>query len=162
MSGPQSWQTPEITEALARLEEAEVGLDRAVLAAKQVEQQVPRTKLSEEDIRQIEEYARGGQAPRELRELQRRIDEGELSWQDIADGGHLDDPKVQAALSTGVQGMQQAYTLIQEGQDLSDIVEAGPPAQPMSDDEPDDDDRPDRHDDDPDGPGFRTVFRPSF
>ncbi len=144
---------PHIREALAKLEEAEVALDRAILDAKQVEQQVPKTQLSEEDIRQIEEHARGADAPRELRELQRRIDAGELSWQDIASGHHLNDSSVQAALSPGVDGMHQAYTMIQEGQDLDEIIESPPPVRQT-------DARDDTDDDDPDddGPVFRGVY----
>lgn len=138
MTTPDSWQTPQIQEALARLEEAEVNLDRAIVHAKQVEQQTPKTRLSEEDIRLIEEHARGGDAPRELRELQERIDNGELSWEDIASGRHLDDPRVQGALSTGVEGMQQAYTAIEEGQDLDEIIEGGPPSPRARDNENDD------------------------
>jgi hypothetical protein len=137
MTGPDSLQTPQIQEALARLEEAEVNLDRAIVAAKQVEQQVPKTRLSEEDIRLIEEHAHSGDAPRELRELQERIDNGELSWEDIANGRHLDDPQVQGALSTGVDGMHQAYTAIVEGQDLDEIIEGGPPAPPRAEDDDD-------------------------
>lgn len=138
MTDAGSWQTPSLREALARLEDAEVGLDRTILAAKQVGQRIPRTQLSEQDIQQIEEYARGKDAPRELRALQQRIDDGELSWQDIAAGGALDDPQVQRALSTGVEGMRRAYAMIEEGQDLDDIVEAGdmaPPPPQVDDDE---------------------------
>lgn len=160
MVAPDSWQTPEIREALAKLEDAEVDLDRAILEAKQVERQIPETQLSEQDIRQIEEYARSGQAPRELRELQRRIDDGELSWQDIASGRHLDDPEVRAALSTGVEGMRQAYTLIQEDQELDDIVSSGAPPTRVAEDRDDRDprDRRDDDSDDDDGPVFRGVY----
>jgi hypothetical protein len=129
------WRTPQMQEALAQLEEAEVNLDRAVLNAKQVEQQVPKTQLSQEDIRQIEEHARSSEAPRQLRELQERIDRGDLSWQAIASGQHLDDPKVRAALEPGVTGMRQAYAAIQEGQELDEIIESGPPGPPPTRDE---------------------------
>ena len=138
MTTPDAFMTPQIREALAKLEEAEVNLDQAIVHAKQVEEQTPKTRLSEEDIRLIEEHARSDEAPRELRELQERIDAGELSWEDIAQGRHLDDPTVQAGLSTGVDGMHQAYTAIEEGQDLDEIIEGGPPAPPPADD-PDDD-----------------------
>ena len=138
MTTPDAFMTPQIREALAKLEEAEVNLDNAIVAAKQVEEQTPKTRLSEEDIELIEEHARSADAPRELRELQERIDAGELSWEDIANGRHLDDPQVQGALSTGVEGMHQAYAAIQEGESLDDIIEAGPPA-PRPDDDDDDD-----------------------
>lgn len=149
MSTPDAFMTPQIQEALARLEEAEVNLDQAIVSAKQVEEQTPKTKLSEEDIQLIEEHARGADAPRELRELQERIDAGELSWEDIAQGRHLDDPRVQGALSTGVDGMHQAYTAIEEGQSLDDIIEAGPPAR-----------RPDDGNDEDDGGYSFTRFDP--
>ena len=138
MSTPDAFMTPQIREALARLEEAEVNLDQAIVSAKQVEEQTPKTRLSEEDIEQIEEHARSADAPRELRELQERIDAGELSWEDIAQGRHLDDPEVKGALSTGVDGMHQAYVAIQEGQSLDDIIEAGPPVRRPDADEDDD------------------------
>lgn len=38
-------------------------------------------------------------APRESREPQQRIDDGELSWEDITAGRHLDDPNVRAGQS---------------------------------------------------------------
>lgn len=130
MSTPDAWRTPQMQEALAQLEEAEVNLDRAIVNAKQVEQQVPKSQLSQEDIRLIEEHARSGEAPRQLRELQERIDRGDLSWQDIASGRHLNDPEVRAALDPGVTGMRQAYAAIQEGQELDEIIEGGPPSPP--------------------------------
>lgn len=136
MTTPDAFMTPQIREALAKLEEAEVSLDNAIVHAKMVEEQTPKTRLSEEDIALIEEHARSANAPRELRELQERIDSGELSWEDIAQGRHLDDPSVQGALSTGVEGMHQAYVAIQEGETLDDIIEAGPPA-PRPDDNDD-------------------------
>lgn len=146
-------QNPLIQEALAKLAEAEAGLDQAIAEAKTVERQVPKTSLSPEDIQKIEEFAHSKDAPKELRELQKRVDEGELTWGQIGSGEHLDDPKVRAALSTGVEGMKAAYTLIQEGQDLDDIVEAGSPAPPT----PAPDDAADDRDDDEYYGG--TVFR---
>jgi hypothetical protein len=157
MTSSDAWLTPDIREALARLEEAEVALDHTILEAKQLEQRVQKTQLSEEDIRQIEEHARSGAAPKELRELQRRVDAGELSWNDIASGRHLDDPRVQGALSSGVEGMRQAYTLIQEGQDLDEIVEEGRPPSRFASDAPDEGPDHDGPDDD-DGPVFRSVY----
>lgn len=134
MTAPDAWRTPQMQEALARLEEAEVALDRAVVNAKQLEQQIPKTRLSEENIRLIEEHARSGAAPRQLRELQDRIDRGELSWEDIASGRLMDDPSVRAALDPGVTGMRQAYAAIQEGQELDEIIGSGPPSPPPSND----------------------------
>lgn len=136
MTNPDRWATPRIREAMAKLEEAEVGLDQQIADAKQLQRQIPSSGLSQQDIEQIEQHARGKDAPKELRELQARIDRGELSWGNIAAGEALDDPQVRKALAGGVAGMRQAYAMIQEGHDLDDIIDAGgPPVQIGEDDE---------------------------
>jgi hypothetical protein len=158
VTGPDSWQTPQIREALARLENAEVALDQTILSAKQLDQATPKSTLSKQDVEAIEAYARTADAPKDLRELQKRVDSGELTWGEIASSQHFADPKVQAALSTGVNGMRQAYTLIEEGQSLDEIIESppAPPRQPdPRDEEPHDYDDPD----DDDGPVFRGITR---
>ncbi|TWH20806.1 hypothetical protein [Prauserella rugosa] len=132
MTDPNAWQTPQIREALAQLEEAEVGLDQRIAGAKELSRNTSQGGLSAEDIQQIEQHARSSAAPRELRELQQRIDRGDLSWNDISAGRFLDDPQVRAALEHGVDGMRAAYTMIQEGQDFDEIIEAGGPAVPGS------------------------------
>jgi hypothetical protein len=132
MTFPDLRQDPRIRDALARLEDAEVGLDQAIVAAKQVEREVPKTNLSEEDIQLIEEHARSDDAPRELRELQQRVDDEELSWNDIATGRYMNDPEVQAALNPGVAGLQRAYSAIQEGQELDEIISNGLPPSPRA------------------------------
>lgn len=103
----------------------------------------PRSRgVTEQDLAAIERYARSGNAPKEFKELQQRIDSGEFSWQDIAAGRVMDDG-VQKALATGVPDLQRAYTAIQEGHDIADIIEAGgparqaPPARPSGDDDED-------------------------
>lgn len=140
---------PHLQAALAQLEAAEVDLDQRVANAKQLQRQMPQTTLSQQDIQQIEEHARSKNAPKQLRELQQRIDRGDLTWSDIANGRHLDDPKVQAALSTGVQGMRQAYTMIQEGHDVDEIIDiGGPPVATEPPAEPDEPPRPSHGGDD--------------
>lgn len=128
MTDPNAWQTPQLREAMARLEEAEVGLDQTIANAKEMSRQLPASGLSPEDVQQIEEHARSKDAPRELRELQERIDRGDLSWNDIAAGRFLDDPQVRGALEGGVEGMRQAYTMIQEGHDLDEIIDPSGPS----------------------------------
>ncbi|WP_019811368.1 hypothetical protein [Saccharomonospora halophila] len=127
MTVPDPSADPRIQEAMADLERAELSLDRAVSEAEQLQQTMPPGGLSQEDIEQIEEHARGRNAPAELRELQQRIDDGELSWSDLAAGRFLDDPGVRAALEGGVEGMRQAHTMLQEGHDLDEIIEPGAP-----------------------------------
>ncbi len=103
----------------------------------------PRSRgVTEQDLAEIERYARSGKASKEFKELQQRIDSGEFSWQDIA-AGRVMDEGVQKALETGVPDLQRAYTAIQEGQDIDDIIDAGkaqqaPPARPARDDDDDD------------------------
>lgn len=136
MTDPNAWQTPQLREALAQLEEAEVGLDQTVANARELSRNTSQGGLSADDIRQIEQHARSSAAPQELRELQKRIDRGDLSWNDISSGRFLDDPQVRSALQHGVHGMTAAYTMIQEGQDFDDIIEAGGPAVPAAPTDP--------------------------
>jgi hypothetical protein len=128
MTGPDLSRDPRIAAAMAQLEQAELGLDRSISNAKQLEAKLPKSGLSQQDIEQITEHARSKDAPKELRELQARIDKGDLSWNDIAAGRFLDDPQVRKALEGGVEGMRQAYLMIQEGHALDDIIEPGGPS----------------------------------
>jgi ribosomal protein L12E/L44/L45/RPP1/RPP2 len=105
--------------------------------------------LSQQDLTEIERHARSSAAPKELKELQRRVDAGELSWADIAAGRALDDEGVQRAFATGLPDLRRAYTAIEEGHDIEDIIASGQPhAAPTSPTTPagstdhDDDDEP--------------------
>lgn len=161
MTAPDPWRSnPVVAEGLAKLERAEVELDQKVLEAKQMQRQMPRGGLSQEDIQQIEEHARSKDAPKELRELQKRVDRGDLSWRDIGEGRFLDDPGVRAALSGSVEGMRQAYTMIEEGQDIDDIVDLGGPPAPVSPSDSEEDTEPRRRDGDfPDDEYFgRSIY----
>ncbi len=103
---------------------------------------IPQTPpLSEDDIRRIEEAARARDAAREMRELQRRIDGGEFTWRDIAEGRHLDDPGVRAVLGSNLDQMARVYQQFEEGYHLDEVVEAHQPRGVSSRRcEPDDDD----------------------
>ena len=139
----------------ARLQALVDDFDAKTAAAEQTGREAaqfqPRSRgLTEQDLAEIERYARSGNAPKEFKDLQQRIDSGEFSWKDIA-AGRVMDEGVQKALATGVPDLQRAYTAIQEGQDIDDIIEAGGPGQPPA--------RParaPRDDDDEDGP---SVFK---
>lgn len=110
----------------------------------------PRSRgVTEQDLAAIERYARSADAPKEFKDLQQRIDSGEFSWQDVAAGRAMDEG-VQKALATGVPDLQRAYTAIQEGQDIDDIIESGNPSRPVPPV------RPGPGDDDEDGP---SVFK---
>lgn len=116
--------------------------ERAEQTGREVAQFQPRSRgVTEQDLAEIERYARSGNAPKEFKDLQQRIDSGEFSWKDIAAGRVMDDG-VQKALATGVPDLQRAYTAIQEGQDIDDIIESGNPAarpRPRRDDDDEDD-----------------------
>lgn len=113
------------------------GLDNAARQAGQV--QLRSRGMSEQDLAEVERFARSANAPKEYKDLQRRVDSGELSWQDVAAGRALNDEGVQKALAAGVPDLQRAYQAIQEGQDMDDIIESG---QPRAARRPDDDDEP--------------------
>jgi hypothetical protein len=101
-------------------------VEQVALQASQV--QLRSKGLSEQDLAEIERFARGGKAPKELKELQNRIDSGEFSWKDVAEGRALNDEGVQRALAGSVSDFQRAYTAIEEGQDIEDIIASGTPA----------------------------------
>lgn len=127
----------------ALFDEVDTKTAAAVQVAQQAAQYQPRSRgVSEQDLAEIERYARSGNAPKEFKDLQQRIDSGEFSWQDIASGRVMDDG-VQKALSTGVPDLQRAYTAIEEGQDIDDIIASGNPAprppRPSRDDDDEDD-----------------------
>ncbi|GAA3881272.1 hypothetical protein GCM10022243_52340 [Saccharothrix violaceirubra] len=114
--------------------------DAAVLeTARQSSQVAMRSRgLSEADLAEIDRAAKAPGAPRELRELARRVDAGELSWKDIASGKAADDEGVQGALRTGIPDLKRAYTALEEGQDPEDVASAGRPRTASEDDGPSD------------------------
>ena len=81
--------------------------------------------LSPADIAEIEKFAKSKDAPNALKDLQRKVDSGAFSWQDIASGRAVGDPEVQRAMQTSMPSLKRAYTGIKEGQNLDEIVAAG-------------------------------------
>lgn len=123
------------------MEEAMRGLDQAMANADAVIADIPDTALSQEQIDQIEEQVRAGKAPEEIKALQERIDAGDLTWDDLANGRNLDDETVQQAFAAGIPKMQRAKELIDEGHSVDDIIGADPNrpnATSYNDDEPPD------------------------
>ena len=128
----------------ALIDDADTKMASAVQTAQQAAQYQPRSRgVSEQDLAAIERYARSGNAPKEFKDLQQRIDSGEFSWKDIA-AGRVMDEGVQKALATGVPDLQRAYTAIQEGQDIEDVIASGNPVaqRPPRRDDDDEDDGP--------------------
>ncbi|HET9254975.1 MAG TPA: hypothetical protein VFO16_07200 [Pseudonocardiaceae bacterium] len=128
MSGPEdTWRTTAVEQAEARLDEVAVQADAAIAKARSLRIS-PTPPLSEDDLRRIEEAARAGDASCEMRELQRRIDAGEFTWREIADGHRMDDPGVRAALGAGLGTIAGAYRQFEEGYLLEDVLAAHQPS----------------------------------
>ena len=90
MTGPDAFRRAD-----AELEAAVRRSDRAVAELRE-------SPDFQRRLDNVEQYARSRAAPRALRELQARIDAGELSWHAIAAGKHLDDPDVRAVVEAGI------------------------------------------------------------
>jgi hypothetical protein len=118
-------QHPEIRAAMAQLKAAEANLDEAIAKAEQVEQRTNRPGLSDRDIERIEEYAKSSDAPKALKELQKKVDDGDLTWRDIASPKHFSDPEVRAAFQGSATEMGRAYAMIKEGLSVDDIIDSG-------------------------------------
>lgn len=141
MSRPaDAWRTAAVEQAEGRLDEAAAQANRAIAHARSL--RIPQTPpLSEDDIRRIEEAARSRDASPGMRELQRRIYGGEFTWRDVAEGRHLDDPGVRAALGANLDQMARVYRQFEEGYHLDEVLEAHQPRGASSRQrEPDDDD----------------------
>ncbi|RKT51649.1 hypothetical protein [Saccharothrix australiensis] len=124
----------------ARLEALVAEVDKRMSDAERVSREAAgvqlRTKgLSEADYAEISRYASGPGAPRELRDLARRVEAGELTWQDVASGERAGDEGVQRALQAGVPELQRAYRALQEGHDPEDVAAAGNPRRGRDDDD---------------------------
>jgi len=98
-------------------------LEKVALEASKV--QTRGGDLSPADIAAIEKFARSKDAPNALKDLQRKVDSGEMSWRDITSGKAVNDPEVQRAMQSSMPSLKRAYTAIKEGQNLDDIVAAG-------------------------------------
>lgn len=132
MSRPaDAWRTAAVQQAEAGLDEVTAQADAAISKARSL--RIPPTPpLSEDDIRRIEKAARSGDAPREMRELQKRIDAGDVTWREVADGQRMDDPGVRAALGANLGQMASAYRQFEEGHQLDQVLEAHHPREAPS------------------------------
>ena len=98
-------------------------LEKVALEASRV--QTRGADLSPADIAAIEKFAKSKDAPNALKDLQRKVDSGAMSWQDIESGRAVNDPDVQRAMQTSMPSLKRAYTAIKEGQNLDDVITAG-------------------------------------
>lgn len=100
-----------------------VALERVAAEAAKV--QMRGQDLSEKDLAEIERFARSSSAPPALKDLQRKVDAGELSWKDISDGRALGSEEMQRAMRGSMPGLKKAYSAIQEGQNIDEIIASG-------------------------------------
>jgi hypothetical protein len=129
------WKNVQLREAEAQLEASIASLDATLATVEQHFEQREETNLTDDDIRAISEHARSADASPALRELQAKIDAGDLTWRDITSGRAAGEEGVREALESGVPGMKQAYTLLEEGHSVDEVIEAGKPARGRRDDD---------------------------
>ncbi|QUH06476.1 hypothetical protein HUO13_34845 [Saccharopolyspora erythraea] len=132
--------SPEIRAARDMVEERMRRVEEAMAKAERLSAALPEVRLTEEKIAEIERLIRDGRAPAELAALQERIDAGELTWNDVADGTALRDESVQAAFAASIANMQKAKELLDEGHDVATVINSDPNAttDESYDDEPPD------------------------
>ncbi len=141
-----AWKTAEVRAAEAALAAAVERGKEAVVRAQQVSARVPNTRLSDNDVEEIDRAARGKDAPPELRALAQRVERGDLSWRQIVDGHAMHDPGVQAAMRANLAQLGRVYRKFEEGFTLDDVLESEtgqtPRRRAVRPDTPDPDDTP--------------------
>ncbi|SFD93107.1 hypothetical protein SAMN04487819_105174 [Actinopolyspora alba] len=131
----QDWKTREIRDAEAALDEAVADAERVAARAEEMNGELSEAELSEEQTERIEQLVRRGEAPAGIAELQRRIDEGELSWQQVTSGRAMADEGVRRAFEAGVPAMRQVKEMLDEGHEATEIIANDPNRSPEQDDE---------------------------
>ncbi|WP_406628951.1 hypothetical protein [Amycolatopsis sp. WGS_07] len=130
-----SWKTPE-------LREAEAALDRTVRKSQQLLKDLEKIKLrplpktdTPERIEAIKRAASRPDAPAQLRLIKRKVDAGELSWEDVAAGRAFADPEVRALADEKLSEAKDILEELEEGQTPEEILEArtGGAGNPLSD-----------------------------
>lgn len=119
-------RTPEIRAAEQMIDERMTQAEEALAKATRFESELPEVKLTDERIEEIEQQIRSGNAPPEIVAFQRRVDEGEFSWHDVADGTAFRDESVRSAFSASVQNMQQAKDMLDAGYDSATVINNDP------------------------------------
>jgi hypothetical protein len=92
--------------------------------------------VSDEDIQRVEREAKSAKATPEMRELQKKVDAGEVSWRDILEGRAFDNPAVRAALQSNLTQLRDVYQEFEQGYTLDDVMNARRASEGVYDDEP--------------------------
>jgi hypothetical protein len=119
------WKSVRLREAEASLDVALATLDATLASVEKQFENRPQDGLTDEEVEKLSEHARGADAPKALRDLQARIDAGDLTWRDITSGRAAGEPGVREALESGLPQLQKVYTLLEEGHSVDEVVEAG-------------------------------------
>jgi len=128
-----SWKTPQLRAAEADLRAAVERGQQALTRAQQVKAQIRPSRVTDDDIRQLDRAAHANDAPRELRALAERVDRAELTWRQIVDGEAMHDAGVRAAFSVDLDRLAQVYRKFEEGYSLDDVLESEVPGRPGRD-----------------------------
>ncbi|HVK26331.1 MAG TPA: hypothetical protein VM677_33690 [Actinokineospora sp.] len=117
-----TWRTPELAAAEANLASAVHRGHEAAARAKAVAA-AQRPTLTDATLAEIERAAADG--PPALRKLAARVEAGELTWRQIADGTASADPDVRAAAESTARRLRGVYQQFEEGQSLEDVLGEG-------------------------------------
>jgi hypothetical protein len=124
MTDPNGWKTPDVRAAEAALNAAVERAREAIAKAQQVSARLKQTRLSDGDLRQIEQAARAPGASPQLRALAERVDRGEFTWRQIVDGEAMADPEVRAAFEANAARLAAVYRKFEEGYSLDEVLES--------------------------------------
>src|SRR6266496_3903073 len=119
-----AWKTPAIREA-------EAALDRSVSKSQQLLKELEKIKLppvenpaTPERIAALKAAASRPDAPAHLRLIKRKVDAGELSWEDVAAGRAFADPEVRALAMAQLGDAKEMYQELRDGATPDDVLEA--------------------------------------
>lgn len=84
--------------------------------------------ISREELRAVSRNAHSQDAPPELREMQRRIERGEFTWDDVLAGDMMNDPGVRAGLEAAANfdDLREVKDRVEAGEDVEDVIAGGP------------------------------------
>lgn len=121
-----SWKPASLREAEAQLDET---MKKSRELIKQVEEKLAQLPdvdhtAKPEDVTRIKAAAERPDAPAALRALKKKVDAGELTWQDVLEGKALKDETVREALSSRLDDMREIYQEAEAGATLDEILEA--------------------------------------
>lgn len=131
---PRQRMTAEMTRAQGMLDSMTRTADGAIAKANTVK--VVDRPLSDEEVRRFEAAAKDQNAPESLRKLAEKVEKGEFTWQEIAEGKAFSDPEVVAAYAEAAQyvdtgSLEEVSRDIEEGSTPEEIAAARAPNTPQ-------------------------------